>query len=282
MKTDFRIPTTGAFGMPIAENPSGVMCEAGYRSLGLEWRYQLFEVQPQDLEKALEGVRAMQFKGLNLTIPHKIAALPYMDELTESAGVIGAINTVLITEDGKLIGENTDGKGFVLGMESNGINLSGKRIVILGAGGAARAISVECAFAGCEEVIVAARKESAGTELSSLITTKTKSKSKYLPWTPKLQIPVCDILINATNIGLYPDANKPDIDYGTVTKGMIVQDIIPNPARTPFLIEAEKCGARVFDGMQMLVNQGALGVKLWTGREPSKEAMLHALEALNE
>ncbi len=254
MKTDFRIPTTGAFGNPIAENPSGVMCEAGYQSLGLDWRYQLFEVKPKDLGKALEGVRCMGFKGLNLTIPHKIAAIPYMDELTESAKIIGAINTVLVTEDGKLKGENTDGKGFVLGMESNQISLTGKRIVILGAGGAARAISVECAFAGCEEIVVVARKEVAGSELSELIRTKTKSKSSYLPWTPKLQIPLCDILINATNIGLYPDTNKPDIDYGTICKGMIVQDIIPNPAMTPFLAEAKKCGAIVFDGMQMLVN----------------------------
>ncbi len=280
MRTDFMIATTGVFGMPIAENPSGVMCEAGYASVGLNWRYQLFEVKPENLGEALKGVKSMGFKGLNLTIPHKIAAIPYMDELSESAKVIGAVNTVIITEDGRLIGENTDGKGFVLGMENNGVDLKGKRIVILGAGGAARAISVECAFAGCAGITVVARREAPGTELCALIREKTDSEADYLPWTPGIKLPACDILINATNIGLYPDTNKPDIDYESITEGMVVQDIIPNPADTPFLREAKKHGAAVFDGMGMLVNQGALGVKLWSGKEPSREAMKKALEAL--
>lgn len=164
MKTCFRQRLTGALGYPIDENPSPEMYEAGYKALGIPWRYQLMEVKPENLKAALEGIRALGFEGVNLTIPHKIAAVAYMDRLSESARLIGAINTV-INRNGELIGDNTDGKGFIIGMEKRGVSLEGKRIVLLGAGGAARAIAVECALAGAKELTVAARREEPGKEL---------------------------------------------------------------------------------------------------------------------
>lgn len=276
MSEYFRIPTTGAFGDPIDENPSGVMMEAGYRSVGLDWRYQLFQVPAEGLEDGLKGIRAMGFAGLNLTIPHKIAAIPYMKGLSKSAELIGAINVVVVKEDG-LYGENTDGKGFVSGMEANGISLKGKRIVLLGSGGAARAICVECALAGAAEITIVCRTMAKGEELADLIWEKTACIAKAQLWTSGVLLPECDILINATNIGLYPDTNVPDICYDCIKENMIVQDIIPNPAETPFLKKAKELGARTLDGQSMLVHQGALGVELWTGRKPDIEAMKKAL-----
>jgi shikimate dehydrogenase len=276
MGNNFRMKSTGAFGYPIDENPSGVMVEAGYGALGLNWRYQLFEVRREDLPEAIAGIRGMHFEGVNLTIPHKIAAIQYMDDLSDSAKTIGAINTV-INRSGRLIGENTDGKGFIIGMNQNNVSLKGKRIALLGAGGAARAISVECAFAGCASIAIIARNERAGTQLRDLIISATSCKATYHLWTSGVHIPPCDILINATNVGLYPDNNRPDICYEDIYKGMIVQDIIPNPAVTPFLIEAQLRGAITFDGMQMLVHQGALAIELWTGKKPSTDVMLKAL-----
>lgn len=277
METNYRIPTTGAFGNPIDENPSGVMMEAGYRSVGLNWRYQLFQVKAEYLGEALAGIKAMGFSGLNLTIPHKIAAIPYMSGLSESAELIGAINTIVV-KDGRLYGENTDGKGFVRGIREDGISLEGKTIVILGAGGAARAISVECALAKAAAITIVNRTEAKGEELAALVQEKTSCQAAFVKWTPGIAIPQCDILINATNIGLYPDTNAPDIDYESIREGMIVQDIIPNPAITPFLKKAEARGAVIRDGQSMLVHQGALAVELWTGKKPDLEAMKEALK----
>ena len=276
MKECFRIPTTGAFGDPIDENPSGAMMEAGFRSTGLNWRYQLFRVAACDLQDGLDGIRALGFSGLNLTIPHKITAVSYMEGLSESAALIGAINTILVKE-GKLHGENTDGKGFVIGLRENGISLAGKRLVILGAGGAARAISVECALAGAVHLTIINRTEEKGRELAALITENTSCTAEFIKWVEKVRIPVCDILVNATNIGLYPDKSLPDIDYDTINQNMVVQDIITNPAYTPFLQKAGERRAHILDGQSMLIYQGALAVELWTGRTPDPEAMRKAL-----
>ena len=279
MKTCFRQRLTGALGYPIDENPSPEMYEAGYKALGIPWRYQLMEVKPENLKAALEGIRALGFEGVNLTIPHKIAAVAYMDRLSESARLIGDINTV-INRDGELIGDNTDGKGFVIGMEKRGVSLEGKRIVLLGAGGAARAIAVECALAGAKELTVAARREEPGKELCIVIQNMDCCKSSFIKWVPGLQIPDCDILINATNSGLYPDSGCPDICYENIKEGMIVQDIITNPAETLFLKKAKEKGALTFDGLSMLVYQGALAAQMWSGELPPAEAMYKALEQI--
>ena len=250
--------------------------EAGFRSTGLNWRYQLFRVPACDLQDGLDGIRALGFSGLNLTIPHKITAVSYMEGLSESAALIGAINTILVKE-GKLYGENTDGKGFVIGLRENGISLAGKRLVILGAGGAARAISVECALAGAVHLTIINRTEEKGRELAALITENTSCTAESIKWVEKVSIPACDILVNATNIGLYPDKSLPDIDYDTINQNMVVQDIITNPAYTPFLQKAGERGAHILDGQSMLIYQGALAVELWTGRKPDPEAMRKAL-----
>ena len=147
----YKVDLVGVFGHPVAENPTVVMIEAAFEELGLNWRYVNFEVLPQDLEAAVAGLRAMNFKGINLTIPHKVEVLQYLDEIAPDAELMGAVNTVRRDGD-RLIGENTDGKGFLRSVrEDAGLDPAGKRVVFLGAGGAARAMTVELALAGAGE-----------------------------------------------------------------------------------------------------------------------------------
>ena len=275
----YRAELTGVFGDPVDDNPTIVLEEAGYQALDLNYRYLTIKVLPEDLQCAIDAVKAMHFRGINLTMPHKIKVIPMLDELSEAAQIIGAVNTV-INDDGKLIGENTDGKGFTSSLMSKGVELAGKKIMILGAGGAARAIAVECALCGAKEVLIASRRAEPGMELSELIRTKTKAASDYIAWTGTLKVPEgTDILINATPVGFAPNRDeKPDIDYGTIHEGMIASDVVFDPVQTQFLKAAAEKGARTFTGIGMLVQQGALNFTYWTGEEAPVDVMYEALE----
>lgn len=277
MAKHYRVKLTGVFGSPIDENPTVVMQEAAFAAKGLNWRYVNFLVEPAGLKAAFEGMRAMRFGGINLTVPHKVDAMQYVDELSEKAKLIGAINTV-VNRGGVLYGDNTDGAGFVEGMQKKGVNLAGKTAVVLGAGGASRAICVECALAGCVRILLFNRTLSKAKEIATVVNQNSGCKAEAALWEPGLRIPKCDILINATSIGLYPDPNAPDIRYEDITPGMIVQDIIPNPSDTPFLQKARQQGAVTYDGLSMLVEQGAIGFKLWTGKDAPVDVMYAALE----
>ena len=136
----YRAELTGVFGDPVDDNPTCVLEEAAYAALGLNYRYLTMKVLPEDLETAMAAVKALNFRGINLTMPHKIKVIPLLDELSEAAQIIGAVNTV-INDNGKLTGENTDGKGFTTALKNNNVKISGSKIMILGAGGAARARS---------------------------------------------------------------------------------------------------------------------------------------------
>ncbi|NLW10581.1 MAG: shikimate dehydrogenase, partial [Clostridiaceae bacterium] len=210
MSRSFRSRLTGVFGYPVDENPSIVMEEAAFAAAGIDWRYLTLLVKPEDLPAAVEGMRAMNFDGVNLTIPHKTAIIPLLDDITDSARLIGAVNTVY-REGDKLIGTNTDGKGFVEGLNQRGIKLKNQHLVILGAGGAARAIAVESALAGCSSITIINRNRVRGESLRDLINQKTEAQSDYVEWVPGVRIPACDFLINATNVGLFPDESCPDI-----------------------------------------------------------------------
>jgi shikimate dehydrogenase len=272
----------GVFGHPAAENPGVIIQEAAFRDLGLErWHFLTIDVDPGKLGDAILGLKAMKFRGINCTLPHKIEALKYIDKLAPSAKLIGAVNTI-INDNGILTGENTDGQGFMIALESAGVVAKGKNVVVLGAGGAARAICVELALAGAHRLtIVNIPKDMAlGEGLVRILEKNTEVAVDYVPWVDKFKIPAgTEILVNATSIGLYPNVgDKPNIDYDTIAKGTYVQDVIPNPAYTPFLQEAEKRGLRWQSGMQMLVNQAALNITMWTGLKPNKDVMIKALE----
>jgi shikimate dehydrogenase len=275
---NFKQELTACFGQPVAENPTQVMMEAAYRHHGLDWRYLTIEVSPADLAAGVAGARAMGFRGFNCTIPHKVAVIKHLDGLGESASLMGAVNCVVRRGD-KLIGENTDGKGFVKSLKEL-VDPQGKRVVMFGAGGAARAIGVEIALAGAVEITVVNRSRSRGEELARLFTDKVKVKTNFVEWSGEYVVPAgTDIVINATSIGLFPDVDaRLGLDPDSLKAGMVVADVIPNPPKTHLVREATARGCKVIDGLGMLVNQGIIGVQYWSGIAPEARVMRQALE----
>ena len=275
----YRAELVGAFGCPIDENPTGGMEEAAFAAKGLNYRYLTIKVNKGDLEPAVQAVRAFNMRGVNCTIPHKVEVLKYLDELSEAAEIIGAVNTI-INNDGKLFGENTDGKGFITALKDAGVSVAGKNITVLGAGGASRAISVECALAGAKKLTIANIDKETGEELVKLINERTQADAEFILWDHPVEVPAdTDIFVNATSVGLFPNVNeKPDVNYDTVTSNMVVSDVIFNDPHTLFLQEAEKRGAKTVNGLGMLVNQGAVNFTLWTGVEAPIDVMTQTLK----
>jgi shikimate dehydrogenase len=227
---NFKQELTACFGQPVAENPTQVMVEAAYRHHGLAWRYLTIEVTPAALGDAVRGVRAMGFAGFNCTIPHKVAVIPHLDGLGESASLMGAVNCVVRRGD-KLIGENTDGKGFVTALGEL-TDPAGKRVVMFGAGGAARAIGVELALAGAISITIVNRGPARGWELAELLAERTKVAVDFVPWQGEFWIPAgTDVVVNATSIGLFPDVDaRLALELDSLKPNMIVADQ-PRPRR---------------------------------------------------
>ena len=191
----------GVFGQPVAENPGVIIQDAAFAAMGLErWHFLTLDVDKDQLENAINGLKAFKMRGINCTIPHKIAVMQYLDEISESAQLIGAVNTIVNT-DGRLYGDNTDGKGFMMSLESNGIDVKGKRIVVLGAGGAARAICVELALAGAAHITIVSRPgpNNLGPSLLEILQTRTSVDAETNDWVGTYKIPAgTDIVVNAT------------------------------------------------------------------------------------
>ncbi len=204
MTANFLSEITGSFAMPAAENPTVAMVEAAYRHHKLDFRYLNCEVSPANLANAVKGARAMNWAGFNCSIPHKVAVIAHLDGLGKSAEIIGAVNTIVRREN-KYIGENTDGRGFVKAVRAV-IDLHGKRVVLFGAGGAARAVAVEMALAGASQIMIVNRSKERALPLVSLLNARTKTAGEYHAWDKTFKIPAgTDIVINATSIGLFPD-----------------------------------------------------------------------------
>jgi len=275
---NFKQELTAAFGQPISENPTQAMVEAAYRHHNLDWRYLTIEVAPDGLEDAVKGAKAMGFQGFNCTIPHKVKVIEYLDGLGESASLMGAVNCV-VRKDGQWIGENTDGKGFVESLREF-TDPSGKNVVIFGAGGAARAIGVEVALAGASKITIVNRTVDRGEELTKLLDEKLPVEADFVPWDGVYAAPDgTDVLINATSIGLFPDVDaRVDLDIDSLHEGMVVADVIPNPPATNLVRDARAKGCKVIDGLGMLVNQGVIGIRHWTGVDPDPVVMRKALE----
>ncbi len=280
MAVNYKFELVGVFGYPVAENPTCVMQEAAFAELGLQWRYLTVEVKPEALPDAMRGVRAFGMQGINLTIPHKVAVMPLLDEISPDAAQIGAVNTVR-RAGGRLIGENTDGKGFLRGVrEEAGIDPRGSRVVVLGAGGAARAITVELALAGAAELTVVNRSVERGKALVADLKARTGANARFEPWLKTYVVgPQTDILVNATSIGLFPDIDAtPDVDLAAVRADLLVCDVVPNPPETRLVKAARGQGLKTLTGLPMLVYQGAIGFEMWTGRQAPEAAMKRALQ----
>ena len=260
-------------------NPTVAMVEAAFRHHGLHWRYINMEVSPADLGAAVKGARAMGFRGFNCSLPHKVSVIAHLDGLGQSAAVMGAVNCVVL-RDGRLIGENTDGKGFLKSLQSM-IDPRGKSVVLFGAGGAARAIAVELGLAGVRHITIVNRSEQRGAELVNVLREQLQLEAQLVVWSGDYTVPEgTDVVINGTSIGLYDPEARVAIDLDSLRPGMIAADVVFNPVRTRFLTEAAARGCRPLDGLGMLVNQGIVGIQYWTGIDPQPEVMRQALESV--
>jgi shikimate dehydrogenase len=267
----------GSMSQGAAGNPTVAMIEAAFAHHHLPWRYINMEVTPQDLGDAVRGARAMGFRGFNCSLPHKVTVIQHLDGLGDSASLMGAVNCVVRRGD-KLIGENTDGKGFLRSLASV-TDPEGKSVVLFGAGGAARAIAVELALAGATHMTIVNRSSARGQELFELLRDKLHLDVALVAWKGDFQVPEgTDIVINATSIGLYDGDARLKLDVSSLKFGMVVADVIGNPPRTRLIRDAQARGCRALDGLGMLVNQGIVGVQYWTGIEPDAGVMRRALE----
>lgn len=267
----------GSMSQGAAGNPTVAMIEAAFVHHGLHWRYINMEVAPEELGAAVRGARAMGFRGFNCSLPHKVTVISHLDGLGESAAVMGAVNCVVRCGD-KLIGENTDGKGFLKSLTSV-TDPRGKSVVIFGAGGAARAIAVELGLAGIRQITVVNRSASRGAELVEMLRGKLNLNAELVVWSGDYAIPASThVVINATSIGLYDSQARLALDVNSLKPGMVVADVIGNPPRTRLIRDAAERGCTALDGLGMLVNQGIVGVQYWTGIEPNAAVMRQALE----
>ena len=271
---DFLPELVGSFAKPASENPTVAIMEAAFKHHGMHYRYINCEVGPDNLEAAVNGAKAMGWRGFNCSIPNKIKVIQYLDELGDSAKIIGAVNTVIIGKDKRTRGENTDGKGFVKAI-SEVTSIPGKKVVLFGAGGAARAIGVEMALPEAASITIL-NIDNAGRELADLLNGKTPAKADFVLWNHSYRIPAdTDIVINATSVGLYPNVDQRlNMDSDTLLPNMVVADCIPNPVHTHFVKDAMARGCQhVLPGMNMLINQAVIAVKYWTGVDVDAEVM---------
>jgi len=262
----------GVLGDPVSHSLSPVMHNAAFKALGMDCEYHAFRVSTENLEKALHGAHALGFVGLNLTIPLKEKALEIVKP-TEFARQIGAVNTVDLTEG--MIGYNTDGLGAKMALSHNGIELKGKKVLLLGAGGAARAIAFQLAKDGAS-VTIANRS----IDRAEALARDVKKIGKAQAWgydDLKGLIQDSNILINSTSVGMYPKTSETLVTSEIMHKDLVVFDIVYNPQNTMLLREARKAGAKAIDGVMMLVFQGAESFKIWTGRTPPVDIMEKAV-----
>jgi shikimate dehydrogenase len=260
---NFLSQLTGCFSTPADGNPTVAIVEAAYAHHKLNYRYINTEVKPEDLAHAIAGARAMNWTGFHLSAPHKVEVIKYLDGLGESAKLMGAVNCAVL-RDGKLIGENTDGKGFLESLREV-TNPAGKVITVLGAGGAARAIAIEVALAGAKLVNIVNRNAERGKELSELVS--KICETNFYPWDSNFAVPVeTEILVNATIVGMHGSPDRElDIFFDSLNSSMVVADVIINPPLTDLLKRASDVGCKTIDGLGMVVNQGVLAIKYWTG-----------------
>jgi len=273
MKTGWEITgqskICGVIGDPIGHTISPAMHNAAFKALNLDYVYVPFRVSKEDLPRAVDGLRAFNIRGVNITIPHKVNIIPLLDEIDEFAQKIGSVN-VVVNDSGRLVGYNTDAHGFLYALLDQGIEPEGQKVIVLGAGGASRSICFALAERGAILTIVnrtpgnAARfaaemAEMTGQSIQVLSLNKANLAGA---------LENSNILINTTSVGMYPHADSTLVEHDILKPHLTVVDIVYNPFKTKLLIEAEKAGARTISGIDMLIWQGALAFEIWTGKQP--------------
>jgi len=270
--------TVGILGWPVGHSLSPFMHNAAFAALELDYTYVPLPVEPDHLGEAVAGLKAMGFVGANVTIPHKVTIMPYLDEIDPSAQLTGAVNTIVI-RNGRCIGYNTDAQGFIQSLTAKNITLKGKTVVIMGAGGAARAVVSGLIQHGIDKIIIGTRNAVKAQEFVTLFPAGTNLQG--CDWHDELfadAIAQCDILINCTPIGMSSSQQiELPINWQNVKTTAVVCDLIYNPPLTPFLAHAQSRGHIVINGAGMLVEQGALAFELWTGEVAPRSIMLDKL-----
>jgi shikimate dehydrogenase len=288
MHIDGSTKLVGVFGWPVTHTASPAMHNAAFEALRMNWAYLAFPVHPQSLRSALHGARDLGLAGINLTVPHKILGLDIVDEVDSQARRLGAVNTICI-ENNQMRGFNTDGYGFAKAIkEEFNLSLRGKRVLVLGAGGAGRAIAIQCALDGAAKVFVANRTPSKIEPIARDVSaTKTSFQALELKSAEVARnIGDVDLLVNATTVGLAPkteaapaEAESLGLDSSLFSSRLFVYDAIYQPAETALLRVAAEAGAKVANGLGMLLHQGARSFELWTKRKAPVAVMRRALHA---
>ncbi|WP_457568343.1 shikimate dehydrogenase [Desulfurobacterium sp.] len=264
----------GIFGFPVKHSLSPLMQTAAFEALGIDAVYVPFEVNPDNLADAVSGMRAMGIKGVNVTVPLKEKIVPLLDEVDETASFLGAVNTVK-NLNGRLIGFNTDGDGFVDSLAEEGVDVKGKTVLLIGAGGSGKSVAYALLKRGAGRIIVANRTVDRAVTLCEKL-------SRYGSVEP---IPLSDVesvldradlIVNTTSVGMR-DNDSRLFDYNAIPESAVVVDIIYKPFRTELLGVAREKGAKVINGLGMLVHQGARAFKIWTGREAPVDVMKKAV-----
>ena len=276
----------GVIGDPIEHTMSPVMHNAAFSELGIDYVYLPFRVKKDDLGQAIAGARALNLAGLNVTIPHKVAVISFLDELDPIAKRIGAVNTI-VNDNGALRGYNTDATGFLQALLDKGIKPEGKKVVVLGAGGASRGISFILAESGANLVILNRQVEIEWAEnLAREISRAFKKETVALELNDANlaeALEGTDILVNTTSVGMSPDINETPVPMRLLKSTPVVFDIVYNPIQTRLLREAQAAGASTISGLDMLAWQGALAFEKWTGLKAPLELMKkEAMKALGK
>lgn len=270
-------------GNPLGHTISPPMHNLAFNKLAMDCCYFPVEVSTENLGTVFKGLSKMNVGGMNVTIPHKINIIDYLDELDPVAATIGAVNTVCI-ENGKTKGFNTDGEGFIQSLEEeSGITVKGKRFFIIGCGGAARAISMTLAFKGAEKIFISNRTASKAETLATEINEKITPCAEAVPTTTADQEKVlsgCDVLINSTSIGMHPMVDELPINASLILPKHIVADIVYNPRETKLLQLAKGKGCTTVPGLGMLIYQGVAAFTLWTGMQPPVKEMQEKVQQL--
>ena len=271
----------GIFGYPVAHSLSPLLHNAAFEELKMDFVYLTFPVRPPELKRAVQGIKALNLVGINVTVPHKQAIIPFLDELSPEASLIGAVNTVHLYR-GRLIGYNTDGAGFIESLSrEGGFDPKGKRVLMLGAGGAASAIAFSLVEKGISELLIANRTFKKARELADRLK-KTASSSCYLAplklgeLSGTNLLPKIDLLINATSLGMLPE-DPPPLSPHLLISSLFYYDVVYN-RRTRLLKAAADKQIRYLDGQEMLIHQAALSFNIWTNQEAPLRKMRQVIQ----
>ena len=274
---------TTMLGHPVAENPIDQMFDEVYAHYGLHWQFWKCDVSSENnIAAAIAGIRALGFAGACITVPYKVVSIPYLDEVDDDVRAIGAVNYMTI-KNGRLIGHNNDGKGVVKAIQKV-TPIKGKRVVMLGAGGAGRAMAVELAWAGASHLTLITRRESQGVEVAQTVTRASGVPAEWVQWSGEVLVPEgTHIVMNATHLGAAPEKEPVPVNWETVSKDITVVDVITNPRLTPFLKAARDKGCPIVDGVEMLVQLAMQIFEEWTGIKPDEAIFQRAVaKALGE